>query len=213
MQTPQDIVSLIALSMGAAWASGINLYATIFMLGIMGSSGGILLPEGLQILTNPAVIAAAGLMFMVEFCADKVPGLDSAWDAVHTFIRIPAGIMLAANAVGPVDPAAQMAAAIIGGVLTTGSHAAKSGTRLIANTSPEPFTNWALSIGEDIAVFVGIWAALQHPYLFLAALVLFVGLMIWFLPILFRGLARIFGWFRKMFSSRKNELSEGQSAE
>jgi uncharacterized protein DUF4126 len=186
-----DAVSVIALSMGAAWASGINLYATLFMLGYMGTTGNINLPAELDILSNPMVMSAAGFMYCVEFFADKIPGVDSGWDSIHTFIRIPAGAMLAASAVGDVTPAVQLTAALLGGVLATGSHATKSGGRLLINTSPEPFTNWTASISEDLLVIAGLWAALYHPALFLIGLVVFILVMIWLLPRLWRLLKRL----------------------
>jgi hypothetical protein len=186
-----DAVSVIALSMGAAWASGINLYATLFMLGYMGITGNINLPPELEVLSNPMVMSAAGFMYCVEFFADKIPGVDSGWDTIHTFIRIPAGAMLAATAVGDVTPAVELSAALLGGALATGSHATKSGSRLLINTSPEPFTNWTASISEDLLVIGGLWAALYHPVLFIIALVIFILVMIWLLPRLWRLLKRL----------------------
>lgn len=186
-----DAVSVIALSMGAAWASGINLYATIFMLGYMGTTGNINLPAELDVLSNPMVMSAAGFMYCVEFFADKIPGVDSGWDTIHTFIRIPAGAMLAATAVGDVTPAVELTAALLGGALATGSHATKSGGRLLINTSPEPFTNWTASISEDLLVIGGLWAALYHPVLFIIALIVFILIMIWLLPRLWRLLKRL----------------------
>jgi len=187
-----EAVNIIALSMGAAWASGINLYATIFMLGYMGLTGNIALPEELEVLTNPLVMTAAGFMYCVEFFADKIPGVDSGWDTMHTFIRIPAGAMLAASAVGDVTPAVELSAALLGGSLAAGSHATKAGSRLLINTSPEPVTNWGASISEDLLVIGGLWTALNHPVLFLIALVLFIVLMIWLLPRLWRLIKAVF---------------------
>lgn len=187
-----EAVNVIALSMGAAWASGINLYATIFMLGYMGLTGNIVLPEELQVLSDPMVMGAAGIMYCVEFFADKVPGVDSGWDSLHTFIRIPAGAMLAATAVGDVTPAVELSAALLGGSLAAGSHATKAGSRLLINTSPEPVSNWGASIGEDLLVIGGLWTALNHPVLFLIALVLFIVLMIWLLPRLWRLIKALF---------------------
>ncbi len=187
-----DAVSLIALSMGAAWASGINLYATIFMLGYMGTTGNINLPVELEVLSNPMVMTAAGIMYCVEFFADKIPGVDSGWDTIHTFIRIPAGAMLASSAVGDVTPAIELTSALLGGALATGSHTTKAGTRLLINTSPEPVTNWSASISEDLLVIGGLWAALNHPVLFIIGLIIFILLMIWLLPRLWRLIKRIF---------------------
>jgi len=189
-----ETVEIIALTMGVAWASGINLYAAMFMLGWMGSTGDLNLPPDMEILSNPLVLTAAGFMYCVEFFADKVPGVDTGWDAIHTFIRIPAGAMLAAAAVGDVSPAVELSALILGGTLATGSHMAKSGSRLMINASPEPVTNWTASITEDVAVIGGLWAALNHPWLFIAALVIFILLVIWLLPKLWRGLKRLFNW-------------------
>jgi hypothetical protein len=187
-----DAVSVIALSMGAAWASGINLYATLFMLGYMGMTGNIVLPEELEVVSNPMVMTAAGFMYCVEFFADKIPGVDSGWDTIHTFIRIPAGAMLASSAVGDVTPAVELTSAILGGALAAGSHTTKAGSRLLINTSPEPVTNWTASISEDLVVIGGLWAALNHPILFIIALVIFILIMIWLLPRLWRLIKHIF---------------------
>ena len=200
-----DTIEIITLSMGAAWASGINLYAAIFMLGYMGTTGNIDLPPDLEVLTNPLVMAAAGLMYMVEFFADKVPGVDNVWDSIHTFIRIPAGAMLAAGAVGEMGPGVELAALIVGGSLSTATHATKSGTRMLINTSPEPFTNWTASITEDVVVIGGLWAALQHPWVFVALLVIFILLMIWLLPKIWRGIKFVFAKIRSLFGGKKTE--------
>ena len=187
-----DAVSIIALSMGAAWASGINLYATLFMLGYMGASGNMTLPAELEVLTDPMVMTAAGFMYCVEFFADKIPGVDSGWDTLHTFIRIPAGAMLASSAIGDVGPAMELTTALLGGVLAAGTHATKSGTRLLINTSPEPVTNWTASISEDLLVIGGLWVALNHPTLFVIGLIVFILVMIWLLPRLWRLIKHIF---------------------
>lgn len=186
-----DVVSIIALSMGAAWASGINLYATIFMLGYMGSTGQMDLPPELMVVTDPMVMFAAGVMYCVEFFADKIPGVDSGWDGIHTFIRIPAGAMLAAGAVGDISPAVELSAAILGGSLAAGSHLTKSGSRLLINTSPEPASNWTASVSEDLMVIAGLWTALNHPVIFLILLALFIVMMIWLLPKLWRVIKRV----------------------
>ncbi len=197
------ITETIALSMGAAWASGINLYATLLVLGFMGANGYVDLPPDLQILTDPLVMIAAGFMYAVEFFADKTPGVDTGWDAIHTFIRIPAGALLAAGAVAHVGPAAQLAAAIVGGTLAAGTHATKAGSRVLINTSPEPFSNWLASVGEDVAVVVGLWTALHHPWLFLALLVAFVIFAIWFLPRLWRAIKWVFARLRALFGGAR----------
>jgi len=199
MEALDQISTTLALSMGVAWASGINLYAALVTLGLMSYTGNFDLPPDLAILANPLVIGAAGLMYAVEFFADKIPGVDTAWDSIHTFIRIPAGAMLAAGAVGDLNPALEIAALIVGGGLATSTHATKAGSRVMINTSPEPFTNWAASIGEDIAVIGGIWLALTHPILFLVFLVIFIGIMIWLLPKIWRGIKKVFQFFINLF--------------
>ena len=202
----EDLTQTLALSLGAGWASGINLYAAILVIGLMGATGRLDLPEGLELLSDPLVIFAAGAMYVVEFVTDKIPGVDSAWDAVHTFIRIPAGAMLAAGAVGDVGAGTELAAMLVGGGMAAGSHAAKAGTRAMINTSPEPLSNWTASITEDIGVIGGLWLALNHPVLFLVALLLFMILLVWLLPKLWRGIKTVFGAIRRMFDSGKSEL-------
>ena len=207
------IVETISLTMGAAWGSGINLYATILVLGLMGMTENIVLPQGLEILMNPMVIGAAGLMYFVEFFADKIPGVDTGWDTLHTFVRIPAGVLLAAGAVGDVNPAIAVAAGILGGGLATTTHAAKSGSRLLINASPEPVSNWTASLLEDIAVITGVWAALIHPWVFIIILILFILLMIWFLPKLWGAIKKFFAFLGRIFGNNKRPaLNESQTS-
>lgn len=182
-----SLVQTLALALGVAWASGINLYAVIAVLGIGGITGHIELPETLAVVQDPLVVAAAVLMYWVEFFVDKTPGADSAWDGLHTFIRIPAGAMIAAGAVGEVSPAFAVAAGLLGGSLTAATHAGKTGGRLLINTSPEPVSNWTASLAEDALVLLGLWAALNHPAIFLGLLVLFLFLLCWLLPKIWRG--------------------------
>lgn len=200
------VLETVALTTAVGWGSGINLYATVFMLGLLSQTGHLTLPPDLQILADPLVMAAAGLMYCVEFFADKTPGVDSGWDAIHTFIRIPAGAALAMGAVGEVDPAVQVAALLLGGSLAATSHAAKAGARVLINTSPEPFSNWTASITEDLAVIGAMWAALNHPWLFLTALGLFLLLMVWLLPKLWRGIKRLFAAVGRLFSGRGSQV-------
>jgi hypothetical protein len=206
MEQFDQIVNTLSLTMGAAWASGINLYAAILVLGLLGSTGNIALPAGLEVLTNPLVIGAAGVMYLVEFFADKVPGVDTGWDTLHTFIRIPAGALLAAGAVGHVNPAVAVAAGIMGGGMAAASHATKAGTRVIINTSPEPFSNWTASILEDIAVVGGLWAALHYPWLFIGLVIVFILLVIWLLPKIWRGIKKIFGFIRDLFKGKRPDF-------
>ena len=200
MEEYQSLIQVIALTMGAAWASGINLYATVAILGIAGSGGYIELPSTLDVVQDPLVILAAGFMYCVEFFADKTPGVDTGWDAIHTFIRIPAGAMLAAGAVGEVDSAMAIAAGLVGGTITAATHATKAGSRVMINTSPEPFSNWGASLAEDLAVFAGLWAAFNYPLVFLVLFVLFIALVIWLLPKILRGIRavgrKVASWFR-----------------
>jgi hypothetical protein len=200
-----EIVGIIALAMGASWASGINLYATLATLGLLGATGNIVLPAELQILTHPLVIAAAGFMYCVEFFADKTPGVDTAWDTIHTFIRIPAGAVLAAGALGDVSPAAQVAALIVGGGLAATSHTLKAGTRVLINASPEPFSNWTASIAEDVAVIGGIAVALYQPALFLVFLALFLAAAAILLPRILRGVRALWRRIARLFGARTPE--------
>lgn len=192
MDTYQQLIATIALMMGASWAAGINLYATIGVLGILGVTGNIVLPQPLLVLQNPMVIMAATLMYAVEFFADKTPGVDTGWDTIHTFIRIPAGVMLAAGAVGEVNPAVSIAAGILGGTISATSHSIKAGSRILINTSPEPFSNWIASILEDVAVIAGLWAALHAPLFFLGLFCLFLLLAILLLPKIWQGIKTLF---------------------
>ena len=191
-----EVIDTVALSLGAAWASGINLYAALFMLGFMHAGGYVALPPDLQVLADPLVLAAAGFMYCVEFFADKTPGVDSLWDGIHTFIRIPAGALLAAGAMADAGPAAEIAGLLVGGGLAAGAHTLKAGGRVLINTSPEPFTNWSASIGEDLLVIGGLWAALNHPWLFIVGLVGFILLLAWLLPKLIRAIGTLFGRLR-----------------
>jgi len=206
------VVETIALTMGIGWASGINLYATICMLGLLGTTGHLALPPDLVFLQDPLVIVAAGVMYVIEFFADKIPGFDTAWDVVHTFIRIPAGAILAAGAIGDLAPGAELAAALAGGTLAAGAHATKAGTRAIINASPEPMTNWTASILEDVAVIGGLWTALQNPVLFLVALAAFFALAIWLLPKIWRGLQRIFRHLKRKLGGEP-EIPEDAAAD
>lgn len=190
------IIETLALSMGAAWASGINLYATVLTLGLMNAAGLITLPPDLQVLSSPVVLIAAGLMYAIEFFADKIPGVDSGWDAIHTFIRIPAGAVLAAGGMADVSVELGLAAALVGGGLSAASHATKAGMRVLINASPEPFTNIGASLAEDVTVVASVWTAVKYPAVYLAALALAIAVMIWVLPKLWRA---IHGLFAKIF--------------
>jgi hypothetical protein len=203
MEQLDQIIKTIALTMGVAWASGINLYAALVTLGVLGATGNITLPPDLVILTDPLVIGAAGLMFLVEFIADKMPGVDTGWDSIHTFIRIPAGALLAAGAVGDVTPALSIAAALVGGGLAATTHATKAGSRVMINTSPEPISNWTASLAEDFAVIAGLWTAVHYPWLFLILLLVFILLMIWLLPKIWQGIKKVFAFLTNIFHKKE----------
>ena len=187
-----DIAQLIALAAVLGFASGIRLYAVLLVVGLVGYAGWVQLPSGLAILQHPWVIGAAAAMFLVEFVADKVPGVDSVWDTIQTFIRIPAGAALAAGVFGAMDSAAwTTVAAILGGTLAATSHFTKAGTRAAANTSPEPFSNFGLSVAEDITTAGLLWLVLTYPLVALAVVVVLVVLAAWLLPKLIRFAVRV----------------------
>ncbi len=188
-----DTWQLVALAAAMGWASGIRLYAVLFIVGGLGYLQAVDLPGGLVALAHPWVLAASGFVFCVEFFADKIPGVDTLWDTVHTFIRIPAGAALAASVFGDSPAAATLAAAILGGSLAAGSHFAKAGSRALINTSPEPFSNWAASFGEELAVGTVLWLAFTHPVAALIVLGLLVLLMIWLIPKIWRFVRVLFG--------------------
>ncbi len=210
-----ETIDIIAMTLGVAWASGINLYAAILVLGLMGTGGYTQLPESLTVLQDPLVLFAAGTMYFVEFFADKIPGVDSGWDAIHTFIRIPAGAMLAVGAAQglEINQAAELAAALLGGSLAATSHLTKSSTRLVLNASPEPVTNATASIFEDLAVIGGLWTALNYPVAFIIFIIVFILFAIWLLPKLWRAIKDIVSTLRGWFGNKSEPAAEGFSAD
>lgn len=189
-----DLHEAIAAAAGLAWASGLRLYAVIFLTGLAGRMGWFELPGQLDLLEHPLVMAAAGLMLCVEFLADKIPALDSLWDGLHTFIRIPAGALLAAWALADQSAPVMLAGALLGGSLTAGTHLTKAGSRVAINASPEPVTNLVASTGEDGLAIGGLWLAFAYPLVFLALLALFMLAMLWLLPRLWRFLTGLLSW-------------------
>lgn len=189
---PVDLASLAALAAGLGWASGLRLYALVFVLGALARFGGVQLPGGLGVLAHPLVLGLSGLLLLVEFFADKLPWLDSAWDAVHTFIRIPAGAALAAAVMGDQGGALQVAMGLMGGTLAAGTHLAKAGARAAINTSPEPVSNVATSLGEDVLFAGGMWALVHQPLLFLAGLAVFFMLALLLIWALWKFIKRVF---------------------
>jgi Domain of unknown function (DUF4126) len=193
-----DMPQLLALAAVLGWASGLRLYAVVFMTGLAGVMGWIPLPKGLLLLQHPAMLAGSGFMLFVEFFADKIPGVDSLWDIVHSVIRVPAGAALAAGVFGADSATMGTVAALLGGSLAATSYATKVTTRAAVNTSPEPFSNIAVSLMEDGLVVGAMWLATNHPVAFGIALVITLVLMVILLVTLFRFLKtvarRIGGW-------------------
>ena len=192
-----ETIHSIALASLLAWASGVRLYLVMCGIGLAGYFGYVELPPGLQVLQHPWVIGAAGFMLVMEFLVDKVPAIDSAWDAIHTFIRIPAGALLAAGATGDTLTPLTVVAGLLGGTLTAGTHFTKAGGRALVNTSPEPFSNLGVSLAEDVSVIGAISLALYYPFVFLVLLAVCIVLMIWLLPKLARGIKGIFRALRR----------------
>ena len=195
LDTPQ----LLALAAALGWASGIRLYAAVFLAGMAGWMGWIALPPGLQVLQHPAMLGASGFMLFIEFFADKIPGVDSLWDMVHTVIRIPAGAALAAGALGADSSTMATVAALLGGTLAATSHATKMTTRAAVNTSPEPFSNIGVSLLEDGLVIGALWLATTHPLLFGIALAIAMVLMVWLLVVLVKFLKALPNRLAKLF--------------
>lgn len=190
-----DMPGLLALAAALGWASGLRLYAVVFLVGLMGWTGWLALPPGLALLQHPAVLCASGFMLCVEFFADKVPWIDSAWDAVHAFIRVPAGVF------GADHGAMALAAGLVGGSLSATALATKMTTRAAANTSPEPFSNWLLSFFEDGLVVAVVWLATQHPLLFGLALAVMLAVSALLLAVLFKFLRAVLRRLSALFSS------------
>ena len=181
-----DPLSAIAIALGAGWASGLNIYAAILVLGTADALHLIVLPHGLQALDSPWVLGVAALLFALNFLADKVPYIDSINDALHTFVRVPAGALLAFGAGDQLGPEAAIILGLLGGALAAGSHIAKTGSRALINTTPEPFSNIAASFATDGLVVGGLALALSRPITFLCLLALFVAVLVWALPRLVR---------------------------
>jgi len=192
-----DPLSTIALAAGLGWASGVRFYAVLFFLGVLHHAGGYTLPADLQVLAHPWVMAVSGLLFFFEFFADKLPGIDSLWDAVNTFVRIPGGALLAAASVADGDPGLALAAGLLGGLVAAGSHFTKAGSRALINASPEPVTNWAASFTEDALSLGALWLAIQYPLVAATLVAAFLLLALWLMPKLWRALKRLFGALRQ----------------
>lgn len=197
---PLDTTQLLAIAAALGWASGLRLYLVVFVTGLAGHLGWVELPQGLRLLQQPTVLGASGFMLAVEFFADKIPGVDTLWDVLHTVIRIPAGAALAAGVFGGDHATWAAAAALLGGTLAATSHVAKATTRAAANTSPEPFSNVALSLLGDAGVPVALWLSWQHPLVFFVVLLVVLALMVVLIIVLGKFLRallrRVAGWMR-----------------
>lgn len=191
--------STLSLALGTAWTSGINLYATVSVLGLLQKFGATKLPGGLDVLDNWWIIGIAGGLYIVEFFADKIPYVDSIWDVVHTFIRVPAGAVVAYAATSDLDPSVYIPAALLGGGLAFSSHGTKAALRAGANLSPEPVSNWTLSLVEDAIAFIGSLLAVFAPLIIAVVLVLFVIFFFWFFPKVIRAFRRMVSAVRAFF--------------
>jgi hypothetical protein len=187
-----DWFATLSLALGSAWTSGINLYATVTVLGLLQKLGAVKLPGGLDVLDNWAIIGVAGGLYAVEFFADKIPYVDSVWDVIHTFIRVPAGAIVAYAAVSEMDPSFSIPAALVGGGLAFSSHGTKAAARIGANLSPEPVSNWTLSLLEDGLAIGGVFLAVFAPVAIIAILILFVVFFFWFGRKIGRAIVRLF---------------------
>jgi len=195
-----ETLAALAVALGAGWASGLNTYAAVLVLGGAERLGLVSLPHDLQVLASPWVMGVAAILFALNFFADKIPYVDSINDMLHTFVRVPAGALLAYGAAGGLSPEVAVIAGLLGGTLAAGTHLAKTGSRALINTSPEPFSNIAASLAEDVSVIGGLALAIAHPIVFLCLLALFAGLLIWLLPKLLRLALTP---FRRMARSRQ----------
>lgn len=197
--------STLSLALGSAWTSGINLYATVTVLGLLQKFGATKLPGGLDALDNWWIIGVAGGLYAVEFFADKIPYVDSVWDVVHTFIRVPAGAIVAYAATNQLDSSITIPAALVGGGLAFASHGTKAAARVGANLSPEPVSNWALSFIEDGIAMIGTVLAVFAPAVIAVILGIFVILFLWFFPKVFRAIRRLFGAIGAFFRGESFE--------
>jgi len=187
-----DWFSTLSLAFGSAWTSGINLYATVTVLGLLQKFGFAKLPGGLDVLDNWWIIGVAAALYAIEFFADKIPYVDSIWDVIHTFIRVPAGLIVAYAATADLDPSITIPAALIGGGLALSSHGTKAAVRVGANLSPEPVSNWVLSLVEDVIAFIGTLLAVFSPVLIAIVLAIFVIFFLWFFPKVLRAMRKLF---------------------
>lgn len=196
-------LATVGRTLGFSLAAGVNLYATVALLGLAARYGWVELPSQFRVFDNDAVIGIAIVMYLIEFLADKIPYFDSLWDAIHTVIRPIGGALIAVSTIGEASPTIEGLAALLGGTVAAGAHLSKTSTRAMVNASPEPFSNWFLSLGED-AFAVGLgYLALKHPVAALVVAVIVCGLIVMFLAVIVRTVRR---WFRRWFSRGLQEV-------
>ena len=197
-----NLIQILGLALGAAWTSGINLYATVAVLGLLQHYKLAHLPGSLHVLDNWIIIGIALVLYLIEFFADKIPYLDTVWDAIHTFIRVPAGAVIAAAATSDINPAVQVVALLLGGGLALSTHGTKATIRASANVSPEPVSNWILSIVEDVIAVTAVVLAVLHPLGILLVILIFLLIFAWILPKVVRRIRRMFAALRAFFGGR-----------
>lgn len=197
-----NLIQILGLALGSAWTSGINLYATVAVLGLLQHYKLAHLPGSLHVLDNWIIIGIALALYVIEFFADKIPYLDTIWDAIHTFIRVPAGAVIAAAATSDVNPAVQVVALLLGGGLALSTHGTKATIRASANVSPEPLTNWTLSIVEDVIAVGAVMLSVLHPIGILVVILIFLLIFAWVLPKVVRRIRRMLATTRAFFGGR-----------
>jgi hypothetical protein len=197
-----NIISIFGVAFGAAWTSGINLYATVAALGLLQHYGLARLPGGLHVLDNWLIISVALFLYVVEFVADKIPYVDTVWDAVHTFIRVPAGALMALAATANLHPTVQVLALLLGGGLALSTHGTKATVRAAANTSPEPVTNWTLSLIEDAVAIGSAVLMIVNPLALLIIIFIFLLILAWILPKVVRRIRRMIASARAFFGGQ-----------
>jgi hypothetical protein len=201
-----NLIQVLGLAFGTAWTSGINLYATVAVMGLLEHYKLAHLPGGLHVLDNWWIIGIAMALYVIEFFADKIPYVDTVWDAIHTFIRVPAGAAIAAAATSDINPTVQVVAFLVGGGLALSTHGSKATIRASANASPEPFSNWLLSIFEDIIAVAAAVLAVLHPIVILMVIGVFLLVLAWILPKVVRRIKRMVATLGSFFNRRTSTL-------
>jgi len=206
-----NLIQILGLALGSAWTSGINLYATVAVLGLLQHYKLAHLPGGLHVLDNWIIIGIALALYVIEFFADKIPYLDTVWDAIHTFIRVPAGAVIAAAATSDVSPAVQIVAFLLGGGMAQSTHGTKATIRASANVSPEPVSNWILWIVEDVIAVGAVVLAVLQPIGILVVILIFLLIFAWILPKVVRRIRRMFAALRAFFGGRSLAAQSGKT--